>query len=175
MSVTLTTKPTLAERVQELTQRAPRRMTPAIARELGVPEAEVIAHLPDARSTALELSQWEAIIRDFERLGKVHVVCNTGVVVLESFGTFGNFSTVGDFFNVQTKIDMHIRYKELGSVYAVIKPGHMDGKKTLSFQFFTRKGDSAFKVFLTFGGKDPNSEQEAIFSELVDKYRIQVA
>jgi hypothetical protein len=28
---------------------------------------------------------------------------------------------------------MHIRWREIGAVYAEEKPGHLDGKKTLSF------------------------------------------
>ena len=50
---------------------------------------------------------------------------------------------------------MHIRWREIGAVFAVEKPGHLDGKKTFSFQFFDRSGHSAFKVFLGFGGGIP--------------------
>ena len=47
-------------------------------------------------------------------------------------------------------LDMHLRFEQLGSVFAVEKPSHTDGARTLSFQFYDRRGDSAFKVFLTF-------------------------
>jgi putative hemin transport protein len=94
-------------------------------------------------------------------------------VTLESFGVFGNFSTFGEFFNVQTaSLDMHIRYKNLGSAFAVQKPGHLDGINTLSIQFFDQHGNSAFKVFLTFGTNAPGEERLAYFNGICDKFRV---
>jgi putative hemin transport protein len=107
------------------------------------------------------------LIKAFEAVGKVHVIVNNGSVVLEAFGQFGGFSLTGPFFNVQTdSLDMHISHAKLASVFAVIKPGHMDGVDTLSFQFFTPEGSAAFKVFLTFGTKAPSAERRAQFEEL---------
>ena len=48
---------------------------------------------------------------------------------------------------------MHIRGARLATVFAVVKPSHIDGVDTLSFQFYDRDGAAAFKVFVTFGGK----------------------
>ena len=133
------------------------KMTMILARELGVTEAEVLRALPDGLSVELDVKQWEQLIRSFEKLEMVHVISSNGAVTLECFGQFGNFSSWGEFFNVQTKsLDMHIRHKELAAAFAVQKPGHMDGVNTLSFQFFDTRGNSAFKVFLTFGGKAPS-------------------
>lgn len=161
----------LAARVHEVFAENPREMTSKVARDLGLPEAEVIRHLPNGASVELDITRWEPLIRRFEELGKVHVITNTGVVVLEVFGQFGKFSTWGEFFNVQTpSIDMHIRFNELGSVFAVQKAGHMDGVNTVSFQFFTRAGESAFKVFLSFGNKAPSDERMAQFTSIRDEF-----
>jgi len=149
------------------------RMTVQLARELGVPEVEVIRALPDNRAVELNVGQWEPLMRAFEGLGNVHVIATNGSVTLECFGQFGNFSFWGDYFNVQTKsLDMHIRFKELGSVFAVEKPGHMDGVSTLSFQFFDSQGSAAFKVFLTFGGKVAPPEKVEAFNALRDEFRL---
>jgi putative heme iron utilization protein len=72
----------LAARVSEAFAKNPKQMTPTVARELGVAEAEVIRHLPNGASIELDISRWEEIIRRFEALEKVHVITNTGVVVL---------------------------------------------------------------------------------------------
>jgi len=86
-------------------------------------------------------------------------------------GKFGGFSTAGEFFNVQTDtLDMHIRWRELAAVFAVEKPGHMDGTATRSFQFFDQAGAAAFKVFLNFGGPS-QPERAAKFMELRSKYK----
>jgi putative hemin transport protein len=169
---------TLAEPVSDQTARIREafnanrsKMTMQLARELGVPEVEVIRALPDGLSVELDASRWEELIRSFESLGSVHVIASNGAVTLECFGQFGNFSSWGDFFNVQTKtLDMHIRSTQLAAAFAVQKPGHMDGVNTLSFQFFDRAGASAFKVFLTFGGKAPGAETMQKFAEIRDRF-----
>jgi putative hemin transport protein len=149
------------------------KMTMVLARELGVPEVDVIRALPDGLSVELDIARWEQLLRAFEALEQVHVISSNSSVTLECFGQFGNFSTWGEFFNVQTKsLDMHIRFKELSTVFAVQKPGHMDGVNTLSFQFFDSRGNSAFKVFLTFGGTAPTAERIAQFTDIRDRFRL---
>src|SRR5262245_42094799 len=148
------------------------RMTIQLARELGVPEVEVVRCLPEGNVWELDAVRWEPLIRAFESLGDVHVIASNSSVTLECFGKFGSFSTWGDYFNVQTKsLDMHIRHKMLAHAFAVIKPGHMDGVPTVSFQFFDQTGTAAFKVFLTFGGKAPSPERMAAFAGIRDQFR----
>ena len=152
-------------------ERNPRKMTVQLARELGVPEVEVIRALPAGTVTELDASRWEELLRAVEALGDVHVIVTNGAVTLESFGRFGYYSSFGEgdnrYFNVQTKsLDMHIRPATIGSVFAVEKPGHMDGVNTLSFQFFHRDGYAAFKVFLTFGGSAPPAHRVDQFTSL---------
>ena len=148
-------------------------MTVEIARNLGVPEAEVIRALPDGRSVELDPSRWEEILRAFEPLGKVHVICTNAACTMEVVGSFGKFSRSGQYFNVQNgSLDMHVRWKTLRHIFAVEKPGHMDGVSTVSFQLFSDDGRAAFKVFLTFGGKPPTPERRAAFERLRDEFRL---
>ena len=68
-------------------------------------------------------------LADYE---KVHVIVSNAATTVEAFGQFGGFSTMGPFFNVQTKtLDMHIRPEQIAAVFAVEKPGHLDGVTTL--------------------------------------------
>ena len=150
-----------------------RRMTSQVARDLGVPEADVIRALPDGQSVELDATRWEDLIRSFEPLGKVHVIVTNGATTLESFGTFGNFSHFAGYFNVQTAtLDMHVRGGQLAAAFAVVKPGHLDGVSTVSVQFYDPAGQSAFKVFLTFGGKPPSPERQAAFEAIRDRFRL---
>lgn len=159
------------ERIKAAIQKNPRQMTLMLARELNVPEAHVIRALPEAQVRELDLARWEELIRAFEPLNKVHVICSNGAVTLEAFGQFANFSKTGPFFNIQNAtLDMHIRHQQLGSVFAVEKPGHMDGFNTMSFQFFDKDGHSAFKVFLSFGGSAPTAERRAQFEDVRDRF-----
>jgi putative heme iron utilization protein len=135
------------------------QMTVVLARELNVPETFVLRSMPAGQVTELNADRWEPLIRRFEELGDVHVIVTNGTTTIEAFGRFGNFSAWKDYFNVQTRsLDMHIRAGRIASIFAVEKPGHMDGVPTLSFQFYDTEGSSAFKVFLTFGGTEPEPQ-----------------
>jgi putative hemin transport protein len=159
------------ERIRAAVRENPNQMTMLLARQLGVPEVEVIRAFPDDRAVELDPGRWEELVRRLEGFGKVHVIVSNGGATLEAHGQFGGFSTTGDFFNVQTKsLDMHVRWREVGAVFAVEKPGHLNGKKTLSFQFFDRSGHSAFKVFLGFGGTIPPERAEQ-FHQVRDTFR----
>ena len=162
-----TTPNDVAQQVREALARNRGAMTMQLARELGVPEAEVVRALPDGRAVELDAGRWEEIIRSFEALGQVHVIVSNGATTIEAVGQFGGFSTWGEFFNVQSKtLDMHIRWPQLGTVFAVEKRSHRnDEVTTLSVQFFDRDGHAAFKVFLNFGGK-PTPERREQFAGL---------
>ncbi len=149
-----------------------KQMTLMVARKMRVPEVEVIRSLEGDIAHELDISRWEELIRSFEELGNVHVIVSNGATTLEAFGQFGKFSSTDGFFNVQSKsLDMHIRSWELASVFAFRKPSHIDGREALSFQFYDRRGDSAFKVFLTFGGHDPVPELVETYNALIGKFK----
>src|SRR3984893_12252446 len=151
----------------------PSQMTLQLARQLGVPEVEIIRAMPDDRAIELDAGRWEEILRSFEELGKVHVIASNSCVTCEVTGEFGGFSTWGEFFNVQSKsLDMHIRWDRLGAAFAVEKPSHISAVNTLSFQFYDRDGHAAFKVFLTFGSQEPAPALYEQFSRVRDKFRL---
>ena len=148
------------------------QMTLMLAIKLRVPEADIIRALEGDTAHELDFSRWEEIIRAFEALGDVTVIVSNGSTTIESFGQFGGFSNKDGFLNVRSKsLDMHIRGWELASVFAFRKPSHLDKHESLSFQFFDRRGNSAFKVFLNFGGKDPAPELAQSYNELIAKFK----
>ena len=135
----------LRDRVTAALATHPNAMTLQLARDLGVPEANVLRALPAGRVVELEVGRWEDLIRTFETFGTVHVIVSNAAVTLEATGQFGNFSTFGEFFNVHTDtLDMHVRWSQLGAVFAVEKPGHKDGHPTHSVQFFDWAGAATF-------------------------------
>jgi putative hemin transport protein len=159
------------ERIRAAIRENPNQMTMLLAKQFGVPEVEVVRAFPDDRAVELDAQRGEELIRRLEAFGKVHVIVSNGGVTLEANGQFGKFSTTGDFFNVQTSsLDMHIRWREIGAIFAVEKPGHLGGKKTFSFQFFDRLGHAAFKVFLGLGARIP-SQKEAQFWQVREEFR----
>jgi putative heme iron utilization protein len=159
------------DRIRTALRNAPAQMTLQLARQLDVPESEIIREMPDGRSLELDLARWQELFEAFEQLGTVTVIVSNGAVTCETRGRFGGFSRWGEFFNVQSDtLDLHIRHARLGCVFAVVKPSHMDGGRTLSFQVFDADGHSALKVFLNFGGR-PSAEHEAAFEEMRERFR----
>ena len=141
------------DRIRSAVEKNPRKMTLQLARDLGVPEVELIRAFPADRVVELDIARWEELLCSLEALGSVRVLVSNGATTIEVDGQFGGFSTAGEFFNVQTEtLDMHIRWQQLAAVFAVEKPGHMDGMATRSLQFFDQTGAAALKVFLNFGG-----------------------
>src|SRR5476651_1211119 len=159
------------DRIRAAIDKNPRKMTLQLARDLGVPEVEVIRAFPANRVRELDIARWEELLQSFEAFGSVRVLVSNGASTIEVNGQFGGFSTAGEFFNVQTdSLDMHIRWQQLAAAFAGEKPGHMDGMATRSFQFFDQTSAAAFKVFLNFGGPiEP--ERKARFVELRKEFK----
>ena len=148
------------------------QMTLMLALQLQIPEVDILRSLEGDVAFELDFSRWEEIIRAFEALGDVTVIVSNGSTTIESFGQFGGFNNAHGFLNVRSKsLDMHIRGWELDSVFAFRKPSHLDKHESLSFQFFDRRGNAAFKVFLNFGGKEPTPELERTYKTLIEHFK----
>ena len=95
-------------------------MTLQLARDLGVPEVEVVRAFPTDRVMELDIARWEELLRSLEALGSLRVLVSNGAATIEVDGQFGGFSRAGEFFNVQTEsLDLHIRWKcLLGNPFA---------------------------------------------------------
>jgi putative heme iron utilization protein len=148
------------------------QMTLMLAHQLHVPEVDIIRALEGDTARELVFSRWEELIRAFEALGNVTVIVSNGATTMESFGQFGGFNNAHGFLNVRSKsLDMHIRGWELASVFAFRKPSHLDKHESLSFQFFDKRGNAAFKVFLNFGGNDPAPELIQTYNSLIEQFK----
>jgi putative heme iron utilization protein len=147
------------------------QMTMMLAHQLRVQEVEILRALESDTACELDFSRWEEIIRAFEPLGNVTVIVSNGATTIEVFGQFGKFTNKEGFLNVRTdSLDMHIRGWELASAFAFRKPSHLDKHESLSFQFFDKRGNAAFKVFLNFGGSEPTTELKQTYNELIKKF-----
>src|SRR5208283_5280179 len=101
------------DRIRAAVEKNPRKMTLQLARDLGVPEVEVICAFPADRIVELDIARWQELFQSFEAFGAVRVLVSNGAATLEVDGQFGGFSTAGEFFNVQTdSLDMHIRWEQ---------------------------------------------------------------
>lgn len=159
-----------AEAIREAYNQDRSQMTLMLAHKLRVPEVEILRALEGDTARELDSSRWEEIIRAFEALGEVTVIVSNGAATIEVFGQFGKFFNKDGFLNIRTEsLDMHIRGWELASVFAFKKPSHLDKHESLSFQFYDRRGNSAFKVFLNFD-KAPTPELAEQYNQFIQRF-----
>ncbi|WKZ46038.1 MAG: ChuX/HutX family heme-like substrate-binding protein [Anaerolineales bacterium] len=159
------------EAIREAYNEDRSQMTLMLAYKLRVPEVDILRALEGDTARELDGSRWEEIIRAFEPIGNVTVIVSNGATTIEVFGQFGKFFNKDGFLNIRTEtLDMHIRGWELASVFAFRKPSHLDKHESLSIQFFDKRGNAAFKVFLNFGGNEPTPDLVEKYNELIEKF-----
>src|SRR5437899_10813973 len=78
-----------SERIRAAVANHPRKMTLQLARDLGVPEVEIIRAFPADRVMALDISRWEELLRELEVLGSLRVSRSEERRVGKEVGTEG--------------------------------------------------------------------------------------
>ena len=64
----------MTDLIRAAVEKNPRKMTLQLARDLGVPEVEVIRAFPLDRVVELDIARWEELIQSFEAFGSVRVL-----------------------------------------------------------------------------------------------------
>ena len=72
----------MSERIRAALAKSPRKMTLQLARDLGVPEVEVIRAFPVDRATEPDIARWEELLRSLEALGSVRVLVSNGATTI---------------------------------------------------------------------------------------------
>ena len=73
----------MSDRIRAAVEKNPRKMTLQLARDLGVPEVEVIRAFPSDRVMELDVARWEELLRSLEALGCVRVLVSNGAATIE--------------------------------------------------------------------------------------------
>src|SRR5580693_4518411 len=79
----------VSEHIRAAVEKNPRKMTLQLARDLGVPEVEVIRAFPPERVMELDIGRWDELLRSFEAFGSVRVLVSNGAATIEVDGQFG--------------------------------------------------------------------------------------
>jgi putative heme iron utilization protein len=159
-------------RITKALREHPDAMIMELARQHAVSERHVLALLGPPRAVVLDIARWEELLRGLPSLGRVRVIASNSGITMETRGTFGGFSLVEGWFNVQTAtLDLHLRTAALGSAIAVEKPSHQSGRPTASVQLFDLAGHAIMKVFLLFGEDDDGADgRRQAFEHLRDQF-----
>jgi putative heme iron utilization protein len=164
----------VVERIRAELAAHPDAMMLEVSRRHGVPEYDVLALIGAPRAVVLDAARWEEILKALTTLGNVRVLVSNSGITMEARGTFGGFSQVGDYFNVQTStLDLHLRWAQIVGAMALEKPSHLSGRPTASVQFFDGDGTAIMKVFLLFGERaDDTDARRAAFHTLRETFAL---
>src|SRR5437016_9713809 len=83
------------DRIRAAVEKNPRKMTLQLARDLGVPEVEVLRAFPPDRTTELDIRRWEELLCSLEVLGSVRVLVRKLLIdILSSETAFPRDSSI---------------------------------------------------------------------------------
>lgn len=153
----------LKVQLAELRKDQPNIRLKRAAQQLGVGEAQLLATFCGENVTRLR-PEFEAILKEVHRLGKVLGITSNNEVTLERQGVYKNgyFGPQGELF-VGPDIDLRIFLSAWASAFAVIEASN--DKPRYSLQFFGKDGASVHKVYLL-----PESNFE-VWEELRKRFR----
>jgi len=124
-------------------------MPDALARELGISEAEVIRCLPEDMRVEAPAKDFESIWKTLTGWEKItFIACNQGAVV-EVSGTLPNGSFGHGMFNLMDQTNPlrgHLMIDRLDAIFLVSKP--FFNLESHSVQFFDTNGHSMFAVYV---------------------------
>lgn len=153
------------ETVRKKLQENPGVMLEALARNSGLPMAELIELLPEKMWKRTDGSRFIEIMQLLPTLGQMTLVMNTPDVIMEFSGKIPTGSENHGFYNLDYKSPMHghLRANNCKSVYLVERP--FMKSQTVSIQFMNEAGEVMFKVF---AGRD---EKRELIAEQVEALR----
>ncbi|MGE4469046.1 MAG: heme utilization cystosolic carrier protein HutX [Desulfovibrio sp.] len=157
----------LREKVQEKVRENPSVHARALADELGMSEADVVACFPETMRVEVPAKEFESLWKEMTTWEKVTFIsCNEGAVVEVSGrlpkGRFGH-----GFFNLMERgnpLKGHLFVDRLGSIWLVSKP--FFNMESYSVQFFDTQGQAMFSVYL---GRD---EKRRILGSVLERFLV---
>ncbi len=153
----------LALRYEQFKAENPQVRIREVAKRLGTTEAQLVALGIDKNTTRLR-PNFQEILAEIPKLGKVMALTRNNEVVHERKGVYANFSTTPHaWLFVGKDIDLRI-FPSVWAFAFAVREGS-DEQARWSFQFFANDGSAVHKIYL-----EKESDLTA-FHELVEKFK----
>jgi oxygen-independent coproporphyrinogen-3 oxidase len=155
----------IEEKVAQAIHTNPGAFPASIARDLGIPERDVVRYLPEGMSREVPGREFEAIWEVMATWERVTVIVTNDGMIAEVPGKLSSGSTAQGYFNLSDEdapLHGHIRAELIDSIFFVSKK--VMGMDSHSVQFFDGKGDKVLSVYL---GRD---EEMKIIPSVLDSY-----
>ncbi len=138
----------IRKNVQAALEEDPSFMPAFLAKKLGIPEALVIAALPDEMRSFTEADNFEEIWKEATTWEKVTFIVSAPGAIVEYKGKLPEGKFGHGFFNLKEKdhpLGGHLMISQLKSICFLNKK--LFGLESLSLQFFDEKGNQMFGIY----------------------------
>ncbi|PID75677.1 MAG: heme utilization cystosolic carrier protein HutX [Deltaproteobacteria bacterium] len=142
-----------------------------LAQKLGVPEAVVVAALPDEKRTFVNADKFEEIWTELVQWEKATFIVSSPGAIVEYKGRLPQGSFGRGYFNLMDKdnpLGGHLMISKLASICFLDK--QLFGLESLSLQFFDGEGAQMFAVYVGREKKALIPSVKQAWTSLREKY-----
>lgn len=152
--------------ITEIIDEDPARNTSMIARELSIPELNVVQSLPKEMVCLVGPEHFDAITEEIDKWGELTIIIQTDSIIFEVKSALPRGGYAKGYYNIighKAPAGGHFRVDHLKAIAFVDKP--FMGMRTLSVQFYNLAGNSMLKIFLSRDGKRNILDEQLKFYE----------
>ncbi len=150
----------------------PNFMPAFLAKKLGIPEAVVIAALPDEMRSFADADKFEEIWTEARKWEKVTFFVNSPGAIVEYKGTLPEGKFGHGYFNLKEKdhsLGGHLIVSNLKSI-CFLNKNLFGGMESLSLQFFDEDGNQMFAVYCGREKRDIIPEVKAAWLSMKETF-----
>jgi putative heme utilization carrier protein HutX len=160
------------QQVKTMLDEQPGLLPSQVAKQLQVTEAQVVFAFDSKMITRVTGEQTEALLGELTSWGNVTTIMHNEGSIFEVKAPFPKGKVAHGYYNLmgrEGELDGHLRIDLITDIALVSKP--FRGNESHYFGFFTKQGNSVFKIYL---GRDNKrqllAEQVESFQQLKTKY-----
>ncbi len=161
----------IKESVLTALEQDPNFMPAFLAKKLGIPEAVVIAALPEEMRAFTSAENFEQIWTEAQKWEKVTFIVSSPGAIVEYKGALPQGKFGHGYFNLMEQdnpLGGHLFVSKLASICFVKK--QLFGLESLSLQFFDAEGAQMFAIYTGRENKQIIAEVKAAWFEMKEKF-----
>ena len=156
----------LRQQVQSIVEQHPEKLPKTIAIELNISEAQVVLSFEKSVTTHIAGEHAEALLTELTTWGNVTTIMHSEGSIFEVKAPFPKGKTAHGYYNFMAKkgqLEGHLKLDLITDIALVSRP--FRGNESHYFGFFTKQGNSMFKIYL---GRD---DKRQLLTDQVEKFK----
>ncbi|WP_068718495.1 heme utilization cystosolic carrier protein HutX [Vibrio tritonius] len=155
----------LRQKITQLMTDEPNLLPGDMAIRLGVSEYDVVCAFPHEMVSVMPAKEAQSLLETIAQWGPVTVIVQSGGSIFEVKAPLPRGKVARGYYNLmgeEGQLYGHLKLDAMAYIALLSRP--FMGKESHYFGFFSKQGDSIFKIYL---GRD---EQRRLFPEQVEKF-----